>query len=458
MELRLTVAAVVVAASAVPALAADRQVGRGRTYATIQAAVDAASDGDRIVIAKGRYRESVAVAGKSLSFLGRKGVVWDGRGSDGSEGDCLDWSGTDLTVSGIEFRNGRTHLSLVGDRVKIQRCTFTDSQRTTIDVTGNDVLVDRSIVRGAGDIGVRVSGDRCTIRGTRVNQADNSGISIGGTDAVVASCTVTLVEDGTACGVSGDRATVSGCTIRNADGAGLSVSGRDARVVSNRVEVCADGFLISVDGDAAEVTSNRVAMAHAGGIYVRGDEVTVSSNVVDGITGGTGISILATEIGRATVARNTVSHVYGEAMYVESFRAEVTSCTIRESGAYGGAAFRLVANSAVVTSCTVTDSVGAAFFDSGSGNRFVRCAATGATNDGFRVSGTDATLDACTARGCDGDGLENGGIATVVTGCTFRDNRLDLARTFAGTWASPGEVSSSNSYETGGPDVFTEGN
>ena len=45
-------------------------VGLGGTYSTIQAAVDAAGNGDTIEIAAGTYREQVTVDGKNITIHG----------------------------------------------------------------------------------------------------------------------------------------------------------------------------------------------------------------------------------------------------------------------------------------------------------------------------------------------------------------------------------------------------
>ena len=45
-------------------------VGTGGTYSTIQAAVDAAGNGDTIEIAAGTYREQVTVNGKDITLHG----------------------------------------------------------------------------------------------------------------------------------------------------------------------------------------------------------------------------------------------------------------------------------------------------------------------------------------------------------------------------------------------------
>lgn len=49
--------------------------GAGHCYASIQEAVDAANDGDQIIIRAGKYVEQVTIVGKSLSLVGRRGAV-----------------------------------------------------------------------------------------------------------------------------------------------------------------------------------------------------------------------------------------------------------------------------------------------------------------------------------------------------------------------------------------------
>ena len=49
--------------------------GVGRCFTSIQAAVDAANSGDRIIIRAGKYIEQVTILGKDLTLLGRSGAV-----------------------------------------------------------------------------------------------------------------------------------------------------------------------------------------------------------------------------------------------------------------------------------------------------------------------------------------------------------------------------------------------
>ena len=49
--------------------------GAGQCYTSIQAAVDAANSGDRIILRAGKYVEQVTISGKDLTLVGRSGAV-----------------------------------------------------------------------------------------------------------------------------------------------------------------------------------------------------------------------------------------------------------------------------------------------------------------------------------------------------------------------------------------------
>src|ERR1051325_716938 len=49
--------------------------GAGKCFSSIQAAVDAAKDGDRIVIRAGTYVEQISILDKDLSLIGQPGLV-----------------------------------------------------------------------------------------------------------------------------------------------------------------------------------------------------------------------------------------------------------------------------------------------------------------------------------------------------------------------------------------------
>jgi parallel beta-helix repeat protein len=79
-------------------------------YPTIQAAVNAASDGDTIFVRNGSYYENV-VLNKTVTLFGenRETTVIDAN----QRGDCLDVTASGVTVTGFTLQNGGSHYSCV---------------------------------------------------------------------------------------------------------------------------------------------------------------------------------------------------------------------------------------------------------------------------------------------------------------------------------------------------------
>ena len=112
MRQMLALAVVLGAASA--AWAGDLKVGKGAPFPTIQSAVDAAADGDRILVARGVCKENVTFMSLSnVQFLGRS-ATWDGTLGAGQSGPCLSGSGNGILVQGFKFRHGESHVVLSG--------------------------------------------------------------------------------------------------------------------------------------------------------------------------------------------------------------------------------------------------------------------------------------------------------------------------------------------------------
>ena len=100
--MRLALPALIVAALALPAAAAGGVHMVPQEHATIQGAVDAAADGDTILISHGHYPEAVVVSGKNqLQILCKGKVVIDPPGGTGLTLDgCTNCSVEKLRVGG----------------------------------------------------------------------------------------------------------------------------------------------------------------------------------------------------------------------------------------------------------------------------------------------------------------------------------------------------------------------
>ena len=95
-----------------PVAAATRNVPG--TYATIQAAIDAANPGDTIVVAAGTYAGNINVNKSSLTIVGDPGDSSPGPGANapiidggGAVADAFDLANgvSNVTISGFEIRN-----------------------------------------------------------------------------------------------------------------------------------------------------------------------------------------------------------------------------------------------------------------------------------------------------------------------------------------------------------------
>ena len=112
-------------------------------YATIQAAIDAASDGDTILIADGTYPESLNIYGKGVTLQGTSeaGTIIDASTfndySVDADGDYA-FGFADLTVIGYSGAGAAYGIKVFGDNatVTISNVTVQDSYRSCFDLNG----------------------------------------------------------------------------------------------------------------------------------------------------------------------------------------------------------------------------------------------------------------------------------------------------------------------------------
>jgi len=303
LTLARTLALLALAAPA--ADAAKRQVPQ--TYATIQAAVDAASPGDTIEIAKGKYDESVQVIGRTgLSFVGKgKKTKWIA-----TSGDALfiDMS-SQIVVKRIEFRAEDTGVKawrsthVLVDQCRFLDCvygvSFADVAESTIrkctfrwSTPHGEAFLRRGITLAQKDNGVCVDSviAKNDIRGARTGISETAG-------TLRSTIVKNVIRDGRTGIVSAYFGVVAGNTVRDMDNRGITNLGTTVAVLDNEVrETGQEGIYISYGPDmivagntlqkvgtgifvgsisTSHVFSNEIEKTTGDGIYVRSDAVSV---------------------------------------------------------------------------------------------------------------------------------------------------------------------------------------
>jgi hypothetical protein len=354
----LASAAVLLAASAA---AADVLKVPSEDYPTIQDAVNAAVEGDVVLVAKGTYAENVLLEGKSaiqLRGVGMPVIDVEGVGSHGIElTGC-----TDVRIQGFEVRNAANDGIRISDSTDCHafKCSLANNGRYGVKVRAGSTFV---------------SIQRCTF--TEPGQW-NIWITTSG---------------------SGETPTSHVLVSRNVlDGEGISFDAADVEVVGNRIDswrgVGVRAFLEGATG--AIIASNRLTSSaeESGnvGIHVYAADAYVGRNVLSGRL-WPGIEVLGAN---ALVERNRGTGLPGALVSIQGSGANVARNAAKDCGDVG---FRVEGNDGTWV-----------------GNR-----STGAGEDGFRVSGSGNTFEGNRATGSGDFDLRDG---TFEGNNTYDGNRF----------------------------------
>ena len=184
-----------------PAAARARDAIVVRT--TIQAAVNAASPGDTVLVPPGTYRESVVVDTSGITIRGSHGAVIDAEGFDngitvgtgrfsrGPDGFpvCPALALHDITIEGLTVKNAEENgVLLIGvDRFRVHGGKYLDNEEYGIfPICSRNGSIDDNRVEGTEDAGIYVGDDeRITVTGNHVTRC-TIGIELENSSQVIA--------------------------------------------------------------------------------------------------------------------------------------------------------------------------------------------------------------------------------------------------------------------------------
>lgn len=161
---------------------------------SIQAAVNAAAPGDRIIVPPGVYRENVAVNKSDITITGSKNAILDGEGLAGTNGIRVASSTAGVyldgfTIDGLTIRNYRRNgiLLVRVNNYVIRRGFYENNEAYGIyPIRSNNGVIEGNFTSGSDDAGIYVGqSDGSVIRGN-VCFGNTVGIEIENTKNVEA--------------------------------------------------------------------------------------------------------------------------------------------------------------------------------------------------------------------------------------------------------------------------------
>lgn len=445
---------------------------------TIQAAVDAASPGDTVLVANARrggirrkaYFENVDVTTNRLKIKGKRvrGALptIDGTSRNGNtDGNQFDITADDVLVRGFALRHGNgidcegtrctftrirvnmsdqgldcVEIDGLGGRVTNSRFAGCDSN--AIDVQGPRARIAHNYIRQVDSACVDVSGNLARIESNRIrNCEDSNGIDLDGDDGVVRGNRVRST-DSHAVDASGRRNAVVGNNVRNIDDDCFDVDGLAPRVERNDAAACDGGY--EIDGENMKVLDNRVRLAgddadfdidcfnEPGGLGERRacDRAVVRGNLAaDNNNDDEGFDISSDGLRGMLIAGNvsrdnnnggfdlstTGARIVGNLSYRDGAEANESAFEV-----FGDGRNRLIDNIARTT--------GEHGFESNSNRNVLRGnISLYANRDGFHISGNRNSLVANVAFANHGDGIENDGNNAKLIRNRSERNRRDCA-------------------------------
>ncbi len=296
-----------------PARAAADTLLVPQDHATIQAAVDAAADGDTIQVKGGTYPEAVLVGGKTNLVITAKGkVVIDP--PDGQIGLTLQGC-TGCTVEKVRVLGGQPF------GFQLDGCTGGTLLKCRTDASSGDgirlddcdgVTIFQCTVKTAGGNGISLSGgsatptDHCTVRENKVFAAAADAFVVNGSfnmvnfnlahkplgngfviddttagtmDVFVTNKVVKPALDGVV--LTGSDNACSDIKLTGGGGNGVSVTGDSHNLIGNRfVKPALDGIFIAAGSSAPFVNGNTITKPGDDGIDVEGDDADMPHNKV----------------------------------------------------------------------------------------------------------------------------------------------------------------------------------
>jgi hypothetical protein len=230
----------------------------GKTYSTVQGAVDAASSW--VFVPPRTYNESVTVEteGLTLRGAGYNTLITD------SSGSAIKISANSIAIENISVETTGGTNNAINDsegisNISLDKVAVRDTTSKGIELSGStESTITSCIVKTTSENGAIHGGDKCIIRNCVVEETAGSSFPAG----------IIVREDSVA----------SSNIVSNTDYQGVVVNGPDGIAVGNRI-ISSGNDGIRVNGDDCIVANNRISDSGSSDIDDRGSNTTLDGNL-----------------------------------------------------------------------------------------------------------------------------------------------------------------------------------
>lgn len=395
-------------------------------FDAIQEAMDAAGDGDTVLVLDGTY---TGVGNRGINFGGKALTLQSENGANTCIIDCQN------ADCALYFLQGETAASIVDG--------FTITHGSKPPPAGECSCIGGIYIYDASPI-IR----NCTIT---ENGSRDSSFSIRGGGVRCHQSDVQITH----CTISGNIAELGGgicCFDSNPTITDCVITGNFSDELAGGI--CVSGGTLVICG--GEISGNYVG-EQGGGLYCGNSEVTITDCTITrhyGLDSGGGVDCEASDL---QITNCTISHngaMYGGGIYCSDSNLRITNCAITQNSAANGAGIYAYCSTSAISGCDISSNVVTETMGGGlccensaatitdctithNGSNYETCAVNGA---GAMCSG-NVTFTNCQISNNNGHGGEGGGVCcagtVVLTNCAVTENE---AGSGAGVYHTDGSL------------------
>jgi parallel beta-helix repeat protein len=270
---------------------------------TIQAGIDAAVDGDTVLVADGTY---TGEGNKNIGFIGKAITVQSENGAENCIIDC------ELSGNGFNFHTGESVDSVVlGFTITNARWgIFGDS--ASISCNSSSPTISNCIISGNAGSGIDCYSSSPTISNCTINGNASHGIYCSSSSPTISDCSISANNgSGIYCPFSSSP-TISNCIISENQGTGIGCNGGspiiDKCIVWGNLTTESAGGVSLISCIDAKLTNSLIvgntAFNAAGGIYTSSSSLeivncTITDNLANsdgGVSLGSGFPLIKNTI------------------------------------------------------------------------------------------------------------------------------------------------------------------